>query len=52
MSKRLVRALSLDQRRALADASDPAKPFIDRDGYLSFIDRAEARFREELADQQ
>ena len=35
-----------------ADAEDPAEPFIDRDGYLSFIDRAEERFREVLADQQ
>jgi metallo-beta-lactamase class B len=35
-----------------ADAENPADPFIDREGYLSFIDRAEARFREVLADQQ
>ena len=35
-----------------ADAEDPAEPFIDRDGYLSFIDRAEEHFREVLADQQ
>ncbi len=35
-----------------ADAEDPAEPFIDRDGYLSFIDRAEEKFREVLADQQ
>ena len=43
----------LDRKlRERADAKDPAEPFIDRDGYLSFIDRAEARFREELADQQ
>jgi metallo-beta-lactamase class B len=35
-----------------ADAENPAEPFIDRDGYLSFIDRAEERFREVLADQQ
>jgi metallo-beta-lactamase class B len=35
-----------------ADARHPADPFIDRAGYLSFIDRAEERFREALADQQ
>jgi len=40
------------KRRERADAEDPAEPFIDRDGYLSFIDRAEERFRKELADQQ
>ncbi|MDQ3697044.1 MAG: subclass B3 metallo-beta-lactamase [Gemmatimonadota bacterium] len=38
--------------RERADAKDPAEPFIDRDGYLSFIDGAEARFRKELAHQQ
>ncbi|NIM52095.1 MAG: hypothetical protein GTO22_23105 [Gemmatimonadales bacterium] len=35
-----------------ADAEDPAGPFIEGDGYLSFIDRAEERFREVLGDQQ
>jgi metallo-beta-lactamase class B len=30
-------------------AGDPVEPFIDRDGYLDHIDRAEARFREEVA---
>jgi len=39
------------KRRERADAKDPADPFIDRAGYLSFIDRAEARFREVLAKQ-
>jgi len=39
------------KRRERAYAEDPAEPFIDRDGYLSFIDRAEERFREALADQ-
>ncbi len=38
--------------REQADAEDPADPFIDREGYLSYIDSAEARFREALADQQ
>lgn len=38
--------------RQQADAEDPADPFIDREGYLSYIDTAEARFREALADQQ
>jgi metallo-beta-lactamase class B len=37
--------------RDRAGAKDPADPFIDRAGYLSFIDRAEARFREALAKQ-
>ncbi len=40
------------KRRESADAENPVEPFIDRAGYLSFIDRAEARFREVLADQQ
>lgn len=31
---------------------DPVDPFIDRDGYLDYIDQAEARFREEAARQQ
>jgi hypothetical protein len=34
------------------DAESPVDPFIDRDGYLGFIDRAEARFREALEDQR
>ena len=33
-------------------AKDPAAPFVDRDGYLSFIDSGEARFRQRLAEQQ
>jgi len=40
------------KRRERADAENPADPFIDRAGYLSFIDRAEGRFREALAKQQ
>jgi metallo-beta-lactamase class B len=40
------------KRRERAKAKDPAELFIDRDGYLSFIDRAEKRFRKALADQQ
>jgi metallo-beta-lactamase class B len=39
------------KRREQADTEDPAEPFIDREGYLSFIDRAEERFREALANQ-
>lgn len=38
--------------RDRSEAKDPADPFIDRAGYLAFIDRAEARFREALAKQQ
>ena len=33
-------------------AKDPAEPFIDRDGYLRYIDSAEARFRKLVADRQ
>ena len=40
------------KRREQLDAGDPAEPFIDRDGYLGFIDRAEVRFRDVLADQR
>lgn len=38
--------------RERADAKDPAEPFIDRDGCLRYIDNAEKRFRELLAEQQ
>ena len=34
-----------------ADAESPVDPLIDREGYLSFIDRAETRFCEALAKQ-
>ena len=37
------------KRREQAGARDPAEPFIDRSGYLAYIDRAEQRFREALA---
>lgn len=37
---------------ARADVENPAEPFIDRDGYLAFIDEAEGEFREVLAEQQ
>ena len=40
------------KRRESASAADPVAPFIDRAGYLGFIDRAEARFRARLAEQQ
>ena len=40
------------KRRERAGAKDPVEPFIDRPGYLRFIDRAEAQFRKELADEQ
>jgi metallo-beta-lactamase class B len=40
------------KRRERADAEDPAEPFIDREGYLRYIDRSERKFREELAEQQ
>ena len=35
-----------------ATAEDPAEAFIDRDGYLGYIDGAQMRFRKLLADQQ
>ena len=34
-----------------AKAKHPAEPFIDRDGYLGYIDSAEMTFRKLLADQ-
>lgn len=40
------------KRRESKTAADPVAPFIDRAGYLSYIDRAEKRFREVLAKQQ
>jgi len=40
------------KRGERANAKDPAAPFIDREGYLRYIDNAERRFRIELADQQ
>ena len=40
------------KRRERAAAKDAAEPFIDRDGYLRYIDNAEKRFREALADEQ
>jgi metallo-beta-lactamase class B len=35
-----------------ATAKNPVDPFIDRDGYLRYIDSGEARFRKLLAEQQ
>ena len=35
-----------------ARVADPVAPFIDRDGYLRYIDSAELRFRKLLADKQ
>jgi metallo-beta-lactamase class B len=40
------------KRREHAGAPDPAAPFIDPEGYRSYIDRAEQHFREVLAKQQ
>ncbi len=34
------------------ESDDPVQPFIDRDGYRAYIDRAELRFRKALAEQQ
>lgn len=44
-------AMKQKRRRSLG-AEDPVQPFVDREGYLAYIDRAEARFREALAGQQ
>ena len=44
-----------DMHRKLREresASDPVEPFIDREGYLEYIDWSERRFRDALADQQ
>ncbi|HEU4828485.1 MAG TPA: subclass B3 metallo-beta-lactamase [Gemmatimonadales bacterium] len=38
------------KRGERATADDPADPFIDRKGYLGYIDRAERQFRKALAD--
>jgi len=35
-----------------ANAEDSVAPFIDQEGYLAFIDRAEATFREALTEQR
>ena len=35
-----------------AKAKNPADPFIDRDGYLRYIDSAEEKFREVIGDRQ
>ena len=43
----------MDRKRAeRAAAKDPADPFVDRAGYLAYVERAEERFRRELAEQQ
>jgi metallo-beta-lactamase class B len=39
------------KRAAAANLQDPATPFIDRAGYLRYIDDAETRFRTQLARQ-
>jgi metallo-beta-lactamase class B len=39
------------KRRAQAEAVNPADPFVDRKGYLAFIDGEEADFRRRLAEQ-
>ena len=40
------------KRRERVDAEHPVEPFIDPEGYVGHIDRAEQRFREALADEQ
>jgi metallo-beta-lactamase class B len=43
----------LDRKlRERATAGDPAAPFIDRGGYLDYIDNAQERFRDVLREQQ
>lgn len=46
------RWFGLDGKRRAEAEADPRNPFIDREGYLDFIDQAERRFREQLSDQQ
>ncbi len=38
--------------QALTTAADSSNPFIDRTGYLAYIDRSERRFREQLMKQE
>jgi metallo-beta-lactamase class B len=33
-------------------AKDPVQPFLDRAGYLAYIEKGEARFRKLLAEQE
>jgi metallo-beta-lactamase class B len=40
------------KRRESLNAKDPAEPFVDRAGYLEYIDAMEKRFRSELAKEQ
>ena len=40
------------KQRDSMNAKDPAGPFIDRAGYLEYIDAMEKRFRDELAKEQ
>jgi metallo-beta-lactamase class B len=40
------------KRQALKTAADSSNPFIDRAGYLAYIDRSERRFRAQLAKQE
>lgn len=40
------------KKRESATATDPVQPFIDRKGYLDYINRGEERFRRMLAEQQ
>jgi metallo-beta-lactamase class B len=40
------------KRRESLNTKDPAEPFIDRAGYLEYIDAMEKRFRNELAREQ
>ena len=39
------------KRREARGAADPVAPFVDREGYLRFIERMEERFRGEVAEQ-
>ena len=40
------------KRRESATAKDPTAPFVDRSGYLEYIDAMEKRFRNELAKEE
>jgi metallo-beta-lactamase class B len=38
----------MDGKRSRLDAGERPNPFIDREGYLRFVERAESRYRERI----
>ena len=44
---------AMKQKRTQSlESDDPAQPFIDRAGYLAYIEREDLRFRKALAEQR